>query len=443
MNQPNNIKLEAKVIGSLLLNPDLYVESNGLITSDTFFKLENQVTYKALETLSLQGRIVSLESVQQEITRSNEKVDVYKLTTDGGTSRTFAEDCLMLRQIEIQREQLKLGYEISNLAIDDANDPLETNNHLMSETERIVSLTDMSQPKTNTALVASLSQRMEKAMTKGGVTGLRTGYKILDTIYGGRQPAHLIIKAGRPAMGKTANALCEAYHMAFDYNYKVAFFSLEMSAEELMQRLVSVHTRIPIKDLRSGLLSKEQWAIFNAQSAGVQSDNLMIIDDVYQLSGIRTRCKKLKMKDQLDAVFIDYIGLVQHSVARGRSRENEVSEISRTLKMMAKDLQVPVIALSQLNRNSDTRSGNRPVLADLRESGAIEQDADVVEFLFRPEYYQEGDQVGKAFVLIAKNRHGSTLDVEFDFQAECTRFDDPNSLPPIENTTIDVQSKYF
>lgn len=448
MNQPNDIKLEAKVIGTLLLNPDLYVESNGLITPETFYNPECRVVYTALETLSLQGRLVSLESISQEIKRSKEVADVYLMTKGGSTSRTFAQDCLMLRQVEIQREQLKLGYELCAYAIDEAVDPLETNDKLLSETERIVGLTDMSKPKTNAELIKALTTRMEKANQTDGITGIKTGYKMLDLIYGGRQPSHLIIKAGRPAMGKTANALCEAYHMAYDYKYNVAFFSLEMSAEELMQRLVSVHTEIPLNELRSGKLQTHHCEQYNTKTNGLLSEHLTIIDDIYSLSGIRTRAKKMKMRGKLDVVFIDYIGLVQHSVAKGRSRENEVSEISRTLKMMAKDLEVPVIALSQLSRKCEERSDKKPMLSDLRESGAIEQDADVVEFMYRPEYYEEGKDVGKAFVIIAKNRHGSIKDVEFDFHAECTKFNDPDrSLPPPpqpENQLIkDQYGDYF
>tara|TARA_R110000782_G_scaffold195308_1_gene284825 strand:- start:406 stop:1161 length:756 start_codon:yes stop_codon:yes gene_type:complete len=234
-------------------------------------------------------------------------------------------------------------------------------------------------------------------------------------------------------MGKTSQALCEAKNMAFDLDYNVVFFSLEMGAEQLMQRLISIESSIPLNEIRTGQLSDAQWVKYNKHVEKLSGNNLMIVDDIYNLSGIRTRCKKLKMRGKLDVVFIDYLQLIVHHVGKGRSKENEVSEISRSLKMLAKDLKVPVIALSQLSRACESRQDKKPMLSDLRDSGAIEQDADVVEFVYRPEYYEELREPsieGKAYVLIQKHRNGSLKDVEFNFVKECTRFDDPSFLPP-------------
>jgi replicative DNA helicase len=226
-------------------------------------------------------------------------------------------------------------------------------------------------------------------------------------------------------MGKTAQALCEAKAMAFDDNKRVLFFSLEMGAEQLMQRLVSIHTGIPLNDLRKGTMNTRQWATYNEEVNHLTKDNLIIVDDVYTLVGIKTTAKKYKLRGNIDAIYIDYLQLIEHRVG-GRSKENEVSEISRSLKMLAKQLDVPVIALSQLSRAVETRGGSKkPQLSDLRDSGAIEQDADIVEFIYRPEYYNpdEVEYQNKAYVIIAKNRNGSCADVEFFFNKECTRFE--------------------
>ena len=278
-------------------------------------------------------------------------------------------------------------------------------------------------------LIKAVTTKMELSSKSNGMTGLSTGFKELDRVYGGRQNSDLIIKAARPAMGKTAQALCEAKHMAFESKKKVIFFSLEMSAEQLMQRLVSVHTGIPLGSIRSGDLTATQWNTYNTMADYLTDDNLIIVDNVYSLNGIRTKCKKLKMKGGINAVYIDYLQLITHKVSSGRSKEQEVSEVSRALKMLAKDLDVPVVCLSQLSRAVETRGGtHKPMLSDLRDSGAIEQDADIVEFIFRPEYYDKEDSslFGVAYVIIAKHRNGACGDIELKFRHECTRFENAN-----------------
>lgn len=429
----NDIELEKKIIGSILVNPDLYIESSGLITPLTFFDSDHGAIYEAVESLFNKAVAVNIDSVQKEIKRNESRANCYDLVSYASGGRGFSEQCLILREHEISRNQTALGVELANRGGNDKVDPLETNEYLLNETERITSLTDMSRPVTNAELITEITKRMEAAGKTDGITGIKTGYPMLDIIYAGRQPTDLIIKAGRPAMGKTSQALCESKNMAFDLDYNVVFFSLEMGAEQLMQRLISIESSIPLNEIRTGQLSDAQWIKYNKHVEKLSGNNLMIVDDIYNLSGIRTRCKKLKMRGKLDVVFIDYLQLIVHHVGKGRSKENEVSEISRSLKMLAKDLKVPVIALSQLSRACESRQDKKPMLSDLRDSGAIEQDADVVEFVYRPEYYEELREPsieGKAYVLIQKHRNGSLKDVEFNFVKECTRFDDPSFLPP-------------
>ena len=436
-----NIELEQKVIGAIVGTPDLYFETGGMITAHSFYTHDYSVTFQAVEDLHGKGQQVTVDTLQNHIKKEGEKFNVYDLLGHSVSHLSFLDSCLILRQFEISREQIKLGVNLATLGNDEKIDPLTTNDMLLSEAERITSLTDMSKPQTNAELLKACTEKMELASKSQGLTGISTGFTMLDKMYGGRQGGNLIIKAGRPAMGKTAQALCEAYNMAYLGNKKVTFVSLEMSAEELMQRLVSVHTGIPVTTLQEGSLTDSEWTTYTQAIEVLSNSNLTIIDDVFTLSGIRTRCKKMHMKKELDVVFIDYLQLIVHSSGKGRSQENDLSDISRSLKMMAKQLKAPVIALSQLNRMSESTSENRPNMSHLRGSGAIEQDADVIELLYRPEYYGHdtdgnGDSTeGLAYIIIAKNRHGGMKDVKFRFNKECTRFEDPETIQTYQAPT--------
>ena len=430
MNQRTNTTIEKKVLATLVLNADLMVDIAEVVAPMTFSVYQHQQTFDAIETMFMGNIPVSIDSINSQLEKLGIDFNVADIIQHGGGGRDIVKDCLILRELEIARNQIDLGVKLATYGNDQKADPLATNDWLVKETERITSLTDISKPKSNVDLIKANTARMELAAQTKGITGISTGFDELDFVYGGRQCTDLIIKAGRPGMGKTAQALCEAYHMAIDGNHNVAFFSLEMGAEQLMQRLISIHTGIELSVIRSGHLTTEQWNHYNQGVTDLMVYNLTIVDDVYSLNNLRTRCKKMKMQHKLDVVFVDYLQLIVHRVDAGRSKANEVSEISRSLKMMAKDLNVPVVALSQLNRACETRADKKPMLSDLRESGSIEQDADIVEMVYRPEYYSDlkdqdefGDLDGKAWILIQKNRHGSTRDIEFIFNAECTKFE--------------------
>lgn len=429
------MSIEKRVIGSLIAFPDKYTEVSDLLTDGCFSEPETKAIFETFVRLYAEDAEISNSLIQERILKTGNTYDVKQIIDylDSGTS--FIEHCQILKEKEVKREQLTLAMELMSKAQDLKEDPFETNDFLIDRAEKVVSLVDFGKKNTNTQLINSVTKKMELAQNSGGMTGLKTGFRELDRVYGGRQKSDLIIKAARPAMGKTSQALCEAKHIAFEENKRVVFFSLEMSAEQLMQRLVSVHTGIPLGSIRGGKLDRIQWDTYNKKADYLTSDNLVIVDDVYSLNGIRTRCKKLKMKGGLDAVYIDYLQLITHKVGAGRSKEQEVSEISRALKMLAKSLDVPVVCLSQLSRAVETRGGtHKPMLSDLRDSGAIEQDADIVEFIFRPEYYQKEDESlhGIAYVLIAKHRNGACGDIELKFRHECTRFENANEYqaPP-------------
>lgn len=420
-----DIKAEKVVIGSLILYPDLLIDAIELIDAEAFTVIEHQELFKAIQVLFDNGKAISNGTIEHQYQKeTGRKVDTLNYL-DTATGNGFVEHCLIVKEKHLARLQGALAVELSSKSNDPQQDPLDTNEFLITEAEKLSNQVTISNPVTNKELIDNVTRKIELAGESQGLTGVRTGFNDLDRIYGGRQKTDLIIKAARPAMGKTAQALCEAKAMAFDDNKRVLFFSLEMGAEQLMQRLVSIHTGIPLNDLRKGTMNTKQWAKYNEEVTHLTKDNLIIVDDVYTLVGIKTTAKKYKLRGNIDAIYIDYLQLIEHRVG-GRSKENEVSEISRSLKMLAKQLDVPVIALSQLSRAVETRGGSKkPQLSDLRDSGAIEQDADIVEFIYRPEYYNpdEVEYQNKAYVIIAKNRNGSCADVEFFFNKECTRFE--------------------
>jgi len=420
------MSIEKQVLGSLIANPDKFVEVSEIINENSFIDEDVRNVFTVFKKLYESGSKISLVILQQRVNQTDLPCNITDLIDYMDSGSALYEHCQLLKEHEVKREQSNLGMSLVTRAGDITQDPFETNDYLMDEAERIVSMVDFGKTNTNMELIKAVTKKMELASQTSGITGLKTGFKDLDRVYGGRQNSDLIIKAARPAMGKTAQALCEAMNIAFEDNKKVIFFSLEMSVEQLMQRLVSIHTGIPLSKIRSGRLDPEQWDRYNVEVNYLINDNLVIVDDVYTLNGIRTRCKKLKMKGQLDAIYIDYLQLINHKVANGRSKEQEVSEVSRALKMLAKDLNVPIVCLSQLSRAVETRGGtHKPLLSDLRDSGAIEQDADIVEFIYRPEYYDKdnAELFGVAYVIIAKNRNGACGDIEMRFRHECTRFE--------------------
>ena len=420
------MSIEKQILGSLIANPDKFVEVSEIISENSFIDEDAKNVFAVFKKLYESGGKISLVLLQQRVNQTELPCNIIDLIDYMDSGSALYEHCQLLKEHEVKREQSNLGMTLVTRAGDISQDPFETNDYLMNEAERIVSMVDFGKTQTNMELIKAVTKKMELASQTSGITGLKTGFKDLDRVYGGRQNSDLIIKAARPAMGKTAQALCEAMNISFQDNKKVIFFSLEMSAEQLMQRLVSIHTGIPLSNIRSGRLDPDQWHRYNEEVNYLINDNLIIVDDVYTLNGIRTRCKKLKMKGQLDAIYIDYLQLINHKVAAGRSKEQEVSEVSRALKMLAKDLNVPVVCLSQLSRAVESRGGtHKPMLSDLRDSGAIEQDADIVEFIFRPEYYDKDNSelFGVAYVIIAKNRNGACGDIEMKFRHECTRFE--------------------
>jgi replicative DNA helicase len=444
---PNAVDLEQLVLGAILLDHSVLTVIADQLRPESFYKLEHQHVFEACVSLFNDGKPVDIATVTVKL-KSMGKLDVVggayfiATLTDRIASSANAEyHARIIEDKAIQRELIRVAGDLYHQSFEDTSDPLDLLDMVAREIEGVTARLQHSATGTASDLLKEVRERAELAALSKGITGLETGIAELDKLHGGRQKGHFIIMAGRPAMGKTAAALCEVLHMT-GKGAKVLFVSLEMSAVELMQRALSVETGIDLSKFRTGDIDPEQWERVNEVSARMAKTGIAIADDLHTITAIRAEARRMKERGGLDAIYIDYIQLVSHSLS-GRSRENEVSEISRALKIMARSLNVPVIALSQLSRAVETRGGSkRPMLSDLRESGSIEQDADIVEFLFRPEYYGAEDvegfhtTQGLAFRIVAKNRHGGCKDVPMRFHHALTKFtdwtDEPITIPRME-----------
>ena len=258
---------------------------------------------------------------------------------------------------------------------------------------------------------------------KGNVTGIPTGFIDLDYRTSGMQKSDLVLVAARPSMGKTAFVLNMAQYMAFECNKTVAIFSLEMSSEQLVNRLLAMEARIDAQKLRNGSLEDKDWESLLESAGTVAKSNLIIDDRASSLAEIRSKCRKFKLEHNLGIIIIDYLQLMSAGEGNSDSRQQQISDISRSLKALARELNVPVVALSQLSRAVEQRPEHRPMLSDLRESGAIEQDADVVMFIYRDDYYnKDTDKKGIAEIIIAKQRNGPIGTIELAWLSDYTKF---------------------
>ena len=434
---PQAIDVEEVVLGALLLDKDAILEVIDVLSINSFYKTEHQKVYEAILDLNNNSEAIDLVTVTQKLMKKGElnmvggAYAVSSLTDRVSSAANIETHARILKQKEIARSLITLSNEILDSAYDETVDVLDITEHLLTEAYNIDTDDRGSSVETNTELLRQLRRDIEQANTKQGITGLTTGIQKLDHLYGGYQKGHMIVKAGRPAMGKSAQALCEASHMAIEQGKSVLFFSLEMTSLELMRRLIAINTEIPLTRMQEGNMSASDWTAYNTHASIIMDSKIKIIDTPgLSLNSIRRIAKKHAMRFGLDAIYIDYLQLITH-FTKGGNREQEISIISRSLKALAKELNVPLIALAQLSRAVESRGGaKKPMLSDLRESGSIEQDADSVQFLYRPEYYgitedEDGNDLrDKGFILIAKNRHGSTKDIDMRFIGTLTKFTD-------------------
>lgn len=421
------------VLGAVLFEESALVRAIELLKPVYFYDEPHQKIFLAVQSLFERNQAVDIVTVSEELRKRRQLEEVggasylAQLTAMVPTAvnvehyaQIVKEKALLRSLISTAHQILLRSYEPEGevkTLIDRAEQMIfEIGQHQFEG--KFTSLKDVI--RTSIETIDQLYQRKEH------VTGLATGFKDFDIKTAGLQPSDLIIVAGRPSMGKSAfvSSVCE--HIGILSKKPIAFFSLEMSKEQLVQRMLCSHARVNAQSVRTGYLSHQDWPKLTA-AAGKLSEAQIFIDDSPSLSALELRAKarRLKAQHNIELVVVDYLQLMQ-GLGRPESRQQEISEISRSLKALARELRVPVIAVSQLSRAVESRTGNRPQLSDLRESGAIEQDADVVVFLFREEYYHPTDENrNKAEAIIAKQRNGPTGTLELVFLKELTRFENP------------------
>lgn len=429
---PHSVESEQSILGSILLDKDAIITVTETIKPDDFYKEAHKIIYECMITLSNKGEPIDLITLTEELRKQGHLNDIggisyiTSLSTIVPTTSNVKYYADIVKEKSVLRKLIKASNEIINLGYSGAT-KIED---VLEQAEK--SIFDISQEKTSddfksiNLVLMDAYDMIEKLYTnKSDVTGITTGFKDLNKKINGLQRTDLILIAARPAMGKTAFSLNLVQNAALKGDASVAVFSLEMSKEQLVQRMLSSQSSVELKKIKTGTLNDNDWPrIIDAMA--VLSDAKIHIDDTpgIKISELRSKCRKLKIEKGLDLVLIDYLQLMEGE-GNNESRQQEISKISRSLKILAKELNCPVVALSQLSRAPEQRADHRPMLSDLRESGAIEQDADIVIFLYRDEYYHadsESKNIGE--VIIAKNRHGETGSVELVWLGEVQRFGD-------------------
>ena len=429
---PHSIEAEQAVVGSMLMDRDAILTSSEIISGEDFYQTAYGVIFDTVVEIYNEGKPVDLITLQERLKEKDVPAEISSLefvrdlVTAVPTSANVKYYAEIVAEKSMLRRLIKLNDEISNMC------------YLGKESmEAVLEITEKKVfelvQKRNTGdfvpikdVVLNALEKIESASkTSGSVTGIPTGFLDLDYKMSGLQPSDLILVAARPSMGKTAFVLNIAQHVAFKVNKSVAIFSLEMSKEQLVNRLFSLEAQVDSQSLRTGNLKDEDWEKL-IESAGIIGKSKLIIDDTpgISISELRSKCRKYKLEQGLDLIIIDYLQLMTGRVGgRSESRQQEISEISRALKGLARELNVPVIALSQLSRAVEQRPDHRPMLSDLRDSGAIEQDADVVMFIYRDDYYNKDTEMKNiAEIIIAKQRNGSIGTVNLTWLPNYTKF---------------------
>lgn len=429
---PHSVEAEQSVIGSMLMDREAIIAASEIITADDFYQHQYGVMFEAMVELFNENRPVDLITLQNRLKEKDVPPEVSSLDfvrdiiTTVPTSANVKSYANIVREKAVLRRLIKVNEDIANTCYA-GKEPLET---ILATTEKTVF--DLLQSRNSGDFVPirqvamNVLEKIEEASkNQGTVTGIPTGFIDLDYKTSGLQPSDFILIAARPSMGKTAFVLNLVDHIAVKKGLPCMVFSLEMSKEQLVNRMLAMESNVDSQKLRTGTLSDSDWDAV-VEGIGVIGNSKLIIDDTPGISimELHSRCRKMKLEYGLNVVIIDYLQLMSGSgKGGGDNRQQEISEISRSLKALARELSAPVIALSQLSRACETRQDHRPMLSDLRESGAIEQDADVVMFLYRDDYYnKDTDMPNIAEVIIAKQRNGPIGTVNLVWRPEFTKF---------------------
>lgn len=428
---PHSIEAEQTVIGAMIMDKDAIITSMEIVQGDDFYQRQYGVIFDAIVELYNENIPVDLVTLQERLTQKDVPPEIAspeflsKLTFAVPTTANVKHYAGIVSEKAVLRKLIKNNDEINNSCYA-GKEQLDT---ILDRAEK--SVFNLLQKRGGDEIMP-IKQVVMNALDKidmvsknrGNVTGIPTGFTQLDARTAGLQPSDLILIAARPSMGKTAFVLNIAQHVAFKKNLSVGIFSLEMSKEQLVNRLFSLESSVDAQKIRTGELADDEWERL-IEGAGTIGKSKLMIDDTsgITIQMMRSKCRKMKLEHGLDLIIIDYLQLMESS-GRVESQQQKISDISRSLKGLARELNVPVIALSQLNRSLEARPDKRPMLSDLRDSGAIEQDADVVMFIYRDEYYNKDQSEAKnvAEIIVAKQRNGPTGTVKLTWLPQYTRF---------------------
>ena len=429
---PHSIEAEQSVIGSMLMDREAVIAASEIITGSDFYQQQYGIMFDAMVELFNEGKPVDLVTLQDRLKEKDVPPEVSSLDfvrdiiTIVPTSANVKSYATIVSEKAVLRRLIKTTEEIANTCYA-GKEPLE---NILADTEK--SIFDLLQNKGGQEFVPikqvaiNVLEKIEDAYkNQGTVTGIPSGFIDLDYKLSGFQPSDFILIAARPSMGKTAFVLNVVDYVSVRKNLPCMVFSLEMSKEQLVNRMLSMESNVDSQKLRTGTLTDSDWDAV-VEGIGIIGNSKLIIDDTpgISISELRSKCRKMKLEYGLSIVIIDYSQLMSGSRKGGNdNRQQEISDISRSLKALARELHAPVIALSQLSRACETRTDHRPMLSDLRESGAIEQDADVVMFLYRDDYYnKDTEHPNEAEVIIAKQRNGPIGTVNLIWKPEYTKF---------------------
>ncbi|WP_368272206.1 replicative DNA helicase, partial [Enterocloster lavalensis] len=429
---PHSIEAEQSVIGSMLMDREAVIAASEIIVGSDFYQHQYGVMFDAMVELFNEGKPVDLVTLQDRLKEKDVPPEVSSLdfvrdiVTMVPTSANVRSYAQIVHEKAVLRKLIRTTEEIANTCYA-GKDPLED---ILADTEK--QIFNLLQSRSTQDFVPikqvaiNVLEKIEEAYkTQGTVTGVPTGFIDLDYKLSGFQPSDLVLIAARPSMGKTAFVLNVVDHVAVRKKLPCMVFSLEMSKEQLVNRMLSMESNVDAQKLRTGSLTDSDWDAV-VEGVGIIGNAKLVIDDTpgISISELRSKCRKMKLEHGLSIVIIDYLQLMSGSGKGGNdNRQQEISEISRSLKALAREMHAPVVALSQLSRACETRTDHRPMLSDLRESGAIEQDADVVMFLYRDDYYnKDTEHPNEAEVIIAKQRNGPIGTVTLIWKPEYTKF---------------------
>jgi len=432
---PYESKLEANILGSLITNEGILVNNIRFLDEGCFYLDKHKKVFNVIKELFTENKQVDLISVTHQLKKNKSNVDDLFVSDlcSSSTSYNTQANCFILKEYQIRRILIKTSNDISKKSFDESVDVFDTLEEVTKKIDKVSMLLNINQFCTIEDVLNETIKEVEEASKKdGNIIGVTSGFTEVDRVTSGWSKSDLIIVAARPSMGKSSLARSFIMNACSRQNKNVVFFSLEESRAQIGKKLISSIADIPYEKIKLGKLNDTEWAKLHGAVGQLEKMNLTI-DDTSGLSvfELKSKCRMLNHQKKLDMVVVDYLQLMRGEVKRNANREQEISYISRNLKGLAKELSIPVIALAQLSRAVETRSDKKPMLSDLRESGSLEQDADLVGFIYRPEYYgitEIGglDVSGQAKFIIAKHRSGELGEPKLEFIADKAKFVEPS-----------------